>query len=164
MVELNVTRVAAALCVFAVLALLASPGPARAQSAPPDPGWSAVDAYVEQVPSAGGGSAPGVQDATQSSLSPAAEAALETATPSVRDALENVVSSSTYGAPQTQGQAPVLDPRPDESSDGALGGTADALGTVSDGRLLALLLVLLATTLAALVLALRRARRPSAFD
>jgi hypothetical protein len=158
-----VIRVAAAiLCAFAVLTLLASPGPARAQSAPPDPGWSAVDAYVEQVPSAGGGSAPGVQDATQSSLPPAAEAALETATPSVRDALEKVVSSSTYGAPQTVGQAPVLGPESDEPDD-ALGGTADALGTVSDGRLLALLLVLLTTTLAALVLALRRAR-PSAFD
>ena len=164
MVDPIMTRVAATVpCAFALLALFAAASPARAQSAPPDPGWSAVDAYVEQVPSAGGGSAPGVQDETQSSLSPAAEAALEATTQPVRDALEKVVSSSTYGAPQSVGQAPVVGPESDEPDD-ALGGTADALGTVSDGRLLALLLVLLATTLAALVLALRRARRPSAFD
>jgi hypothetical protein len=164
MVDPIVTGVAAVLCAFAALALLASPNPARAQSTPPDPGWSAVDAYVEQVPSAGGGSAPGVQDATQSSLPPAAEAALETATQPVRNALEKVVSSSAYGAPQTEGQAPVLEPMPDESPNDPLRGTADALGTVSDARLLALLFVLLATTVAALVLALLRARRPSAFD
>jgi hypothetical protein len=118
---------------------------AHAQGAGGTPGASAVDAYVEAVPTAKGQTNP----ATPSGQ----------ADPAVADALETVVQSPRYGAPASISPGP--DDRPanpalttslSESFLSAIG----ALGTSSDARLVGILLVVLLTTIVAVVLSIRR--------
>jgi len=109
------------------------------------PGASAVDAYVEAVPTGSGQTNPASPGGTSGAA--------------VDDALETVVGSPRYGAPTSVSTAPNGSPTDaalttslSESFRSAVG----ALGTSSDARLVGVLLVALLTTIAAVVLSLRR--------
>ena len=109
------------------------------------PGASAVDAYVEAVPTGSGQTNPASPGGTSGAA--------------VDDALETVVGSPRYGAPTSVSPAPKGSPTDaalttslSESFRSAVG----ALGTSSDARLVGVLLVVLLTTVAAVVLSLRR--------
>jgi hypothetical protein len=141
--------------------------PVRAQDAPPG---SAVDQYVEQVPTASGPAAPGVTKATRDVLPRAGAKALKKAPPKTAKALEEIATSSNYGAPKV-GSKPKPKPKPtptkaasDRKSDevttttvrATLRSSVGALGTASDTRLIVLLAVLLVSSLAAVALSVRR--------
>lgn len=139
-------------------ALIVAVAPAHAQRAETTPGASAVDAYVEPVPAASGVS-------QYVEAVPTGSGQTNPASPSgkgssaVADALETVVESPRYGAPAAVSPAPEAPPTNaalttslSESFRSAIG----ALGTSSDGRLVGVLLVVLLTTVAAVVLSIRR--------
>ena len=167
-------RVGAIAAVFAGVSL-AFAVPVHAQTNPPNPDGSAVSQYVEMVPAAGGSKAPGVEKKKQTSLPPAGKKALKQAPRAVAEPLEEIATSSTYGAPTiraepkptkpepkpTKPQAPVRDRDvvpPGASVEVTLGTTVGAIASATDERLLGLLLTVLVTTLGAVALALRRAQ------
>lgn len=152
---------------------LAFAGSVHAQSNPPSPGGSAVNQYVELVPAAVGPKAPGVEKKKKrTSLPPAGKDALKQAPPAIAKPLEEIATSSTYGAPviraepkptnpKPEPQAPVRDPDivpPGASVEVTLGTTVGAIASATDERLLSLLVAILVTTSAAVTLAIRRAR------
>jgi hypothetical protein len=109
------------------------------------PAASAVDAYVEAVPTGSGQTNPARPSGRDG--------------PAVADALETVVESPRYGAPTAVSPAPEAPPTNaalttslSESFRSALG----AIGTSSDARLVGVLLLVLLTTVAAVVLSIRR--------
>lgn len=120
---------------------------------PAQPGASAVQQYVEDVPTANGQSTPGITKPAAQPLSPAALSALRGLTPATAGALRTIATSPEYGAPTiSQGGAT----HPSSSPGRSLGTTADAIGTASDAPLLGLLVVLIATSMGAVGLAVRR--------
>jgi hypothetical protein len=140
-------------------------GPARAQEPAPDPGSSAVDQYVEQVPTGSGSKTPGVEKERKAPLAPNAKRALDKTSKSTADALTTVATSSYYGAPFTPGlggaaSVPTDAPSPVEppSLDRTLQATAAAAAPVDDARMIVLLLALLAIGVAGGVLGARRRR------
>jgi hypothetical protein len=151
-----------------VPALIAAPT-AYAQTPPP----SAVDQYVEMVPAAGGPKSPSkTEKKKRTPLPEEGRKALEKAPPEVAKPLDEISTSSSYGAPEVaeprkptepRSNAPVRDPdiAPGTSVDSTLRGTATAIATASmdDARLIGLIVVLLVTTLGAVGLALRRPPR-----
>jgi len=158
-------RAGSAIALIAGVSLaLASPGQAQ------DPGGSAVNQYVEVVPAAGGPKSAGIEKKAQTSLPPAGKEALRQAPPSVAGPLEEIATSSTYGAPAIRAepkptkpkpQAPVRDPDvvpPRAPTEVTLGTTVSAIASATDERLLGLLFTVLMTTLGAVALAVRRAR------
>jgi hypothetical protein len=121
----------------------------------PEPGASAVQQYVEDVPTARGQSTPGRAQPSGQALTPAAERALRRASPTIAAALVTIATSPAYGAPtQMASSGPASGQG--SSLGGSLGSTADAIGSASDTRLLGLLVVLIATTGVAIGLAVRR--------
>ena len=148
--------------------------PVGAQEPPPDPG-SAVDQYVEHVPSASG---PGITKKKRTRLPRAGAKALKKAPPATAKALTDIATSSDYGAPQVSSEPepkpkPKPKPKPEPVRGGATKGSdavtttsvsttlrssVGALGTASDTRLVGLLGVLLVSVLAAVGLAMRRPR------
>ncbi len=148
----------------AVLLALASPVHAQ------NPGDSAVNQYVEMVPAAGGPKSPGVEKKERRSLRPAANAALEQASPPVARSLEEIATSSTYGAPVVRAKPKPAKPQPGVTvrdpdivpsgapTDIALATTVSAIASATDERLFGLLLAVLTTTLGAVALAIGRAR------
>ena len=124
---------------------------------PAQPGASAVQQYVEDVPTANGQSTPGVTKPAAQPLSPAALSALRRSTPATASALRTIATSPAYGAPKI-GASNAGATHPSSSLGGSLGSTADAIGTASDAPLLGLLVVLIATSLGAVGLAVRRGR------
>lgn len=149
-------------CAALAFVLVASPGHAQQQ---PPPDASAVDQYVEAVPTASGPSVPGITKAKRTQLSPRAKRALKKRAPKTASALEDVATSSTYGAPAASETKPTRarprspdDVPPAPSLSAALESTLTAVGETSDTRLLGLLLVVVATTAGAIGLAVRRAR------
>jgi hypothetical protein len=162
--------------VFAALVPLVVTTPARTQVQPPSSGASAVGAYVETVPTTGpsavdayvetvptaGSPTPGTRKETLSSLTPTAKAALEKLPRATASALEKVSSSSVYGAPLSrQPRLVTAESSSNVSVSDTLRGTAQALGTAGDTRLLGLLIVLVVTTFGAIALAAIHARRSS---
>ena len=132
--------------------------PAHAQQAESSPGASAVDAYVESVPSVSGVSQYVEAVPTVGGQTNPAKPGGKSGS-AVTDALETVVESPRYGAPTSVAPAPKALPRDaalttslSESFRSAVG----ALGTSSDARLVGILLVVLLTTVAAVVLSIRR--------
>ena len=132
--------------------------PAHAQQAETTPGASAVDAYVESVPSASGVS-------QYVEAVPTGSGQTNPARPSgksdsaVADALETVVQSPRYGAPTSV--SPAADALPADAAlttslSESFRSAAGALGTSSDARLVGVLLVVLLTTVVAVVLSIRR--------
>ncbi len=145
-----------------LLAIVMTPmvavAPAQALAAEKPPGASAVDAYVESVPSASGVSQY-VEAVPTGSGQTDPEGPGGRSGAAVADALETVVESPRYGAPTAVSPTPetpssdaALTTSLSESFRSAIG----ALGTSSDARLVGVLLVVLLTTVAAVVLSIRR--------
>jgi hypothetical protein len=144
-----------------VLAALTFAGPAVAQEQPP-PDDSAVDQYTELVPTGTGPKAPGIGKKTRGSLPPKAKKALEKTPKRTGDALTEIATSSDYGAPTAvppkTTKVPRDAPQPSEgpSFDRTLQATAVAAAPVDDGRMIALLVVMLAIAVGGGALAVRR--------
>jgi hypothetical protein len=152
-----------------VAAILATTlaGTARAQEPSPDPGSSAVDQYVELVPTGSGPKSPGVEKERKTPLAPKAKRALDKTPKTTADALTTVATSSDYGAPApfkpglglsvgvpTDAPSPAQQP----SLDRTLQATAAAAAPVDDARMIVLLVALLAIAVAGGVLGARRRR------
>jgi hypothetical protein len=153
------TRANALAAVVAVLAALTFAGAAIAQE-PPPPDDSAVDQYTEFVPTGRGPKAPGIGKKTRGSLPPKAKKALENTPKRTADALTEIATSSDYGAPARRAPEPVARdaPAPGEepSLDRTLQATAVAAAPVDDGRMIGLLVVMLAIAVGGGALAVRR--------
>ena len=145
--------VAVGICSAAALSVASLAG----GQAPPEPGASAVQQYVEDVPTANGQSTPGATKPAAQPLSPAARSALRRVTPATAGALRTIATSPAYGAPRI-GASNGGATDPSSSQGGSLGSTADAIGTASDAPLVGLLVVLIATSIGALGLAVGRGR------
>jgi len=143
----------------AVAASAALASAAHAAGSPPVPAGSAVLQYVETVPTAGGAQAPGITAGRSAKPPPAPSASGSRVSPALRKALATIVSSPAYGAPPSpaarRDEAPA-GRRPGSAVGRTLVAAADTIGGESDGRLLGLLGVLLATTVGAVALAARR--------
>lgn len=135
-------------------------GAAGAQDGTPAPSSSAVSQYAELVPTGKGPTAPGLQRAQTSSLSPAARAALKGVSPAAAKSLTTIATSSAYGAPATRSNTSGM---VSEESSGA-GGTsldrtfeaaATAASPISDSDLIGLLVILLVVTAGGAGLAIR---------
>lgn len=118
--------------------------------------------YAEIVPAAGGPTVPGVEKDNQAQLPRAGSDALEDAPPGTANPLEEIATSSTYGAPvRPAAQAPARDRNvvpPGSSVDATLRSTVEAIGSTGDARLAGLLIAMVVTTFAAVALSIRRTR------
>jgi hypothetical protein len=153
---------------LALVLAAASLGLVATAGAQTDPPPSSVDQYVEMVPTAEGPTAPGTGKRKNAQLPKAGKDALTTVSPEIAGALEEIATSSSYGAPAlpqssagSDSQAPVREPDtvPETSVESTLASAgAVAVASVSDARLMALLLAVFVTTLGAVALAIARAR------
>jgi hypothetical protein len=156
-----IVRMTSVAVVVAVTSV-ALPGTTGAETGPPPP---AVDQYVEMVPTAGGPKAPRAGK-KKSPLPKPGKDALKQAPSKTASTLEEVATSSTYGAPapskkpdKRESQAPVREPdRVDGTSVTLASAGVMASASVSDTRLLGLLGAVLLTMLGAVALAIGRAR------
>jgi hypothetical protein len=141
--------------VLAAASLVAA-ATASAQTGQP----ASVDQYLEAVPTGGG---PKASDAAavDAALPEAAREALSKARPETASVLAEVATSSSYGAPrpaETSEQGP-LSPGSDPHTGASVNETLQSAATsVTDTRLLGLLVAILVTTLGAVALAIGRAR------
>ena len=149
--------------VAAVVAAGAFAETVGAQDGPPAPSSSAVSQYTELVPTGKGPTAPGLRQAQASTLSRAAQAALDDISPAAAKALATIATSSSYGAPATRSDASGL--ASERSSGGGaapLGRTFEAAATaaspISDADLIGLLLTLVVVTVGGAGLALQARR------
>jgi hypothetical protein len=93
----------AGLAVLVLVTAFAAPGQALAAGAPkPPPDTSAIDQYIEVVPTGGGGAAGGVGAPKSKAVSKRIGTLLSTNGGKDAATLRAVVSSSAYGAPQQQ--------------------------------------------------------------
>ena len=145
--------VAIGICLAAALLAVSVAG----AQPPAQPGASAVQQYVEDVPTANGQATPVITKPAAQRLSPAAQSALRRSPPATAGALRTIATSPAYGAPKT-GASSAGATLPSSSAEESLGSTANAIGTASDARLLGLLVVLIATSIGAVGLAIRSAR------
>lgn len=165
---------AVGLAVLLVLAVFAAPGQALAKTPPkPPPDTSAIDQYVEVVPTGGGGVVLGVGARQSTAVSKRIGKLLSTQGGKDAATLGAMVSSSVYGAPQQRlhqtsapkKQAPAKTktkaaPTPKPATPTApspLAAVVSASGG-SGSHAFWLLAVLVVTTLAALVTAALRQR------
>ena len=148
----------AAVAALGLAVLAAIPTFALAQTSAPPPGASAVSQYAEQIPGAQGATAPGVGEVTKTPLPAAGRDALASSPAALASVLEEIATSSDYGAPVSNAREPGSQ---DDGSagDGSFGGTVGTIGSASDARLLGLVLTLVVTTLAAAALAMRRGQQ-----
>ena len=119
------------------------------------PGASAVQRYVEDVPTADGQSTPGVTKPAAAPLSPAALARLPIHACD-RGGVGDGAASPAYGAPRPLRRMWARRIRLPRR--GIAASTADAIGTASDAPLVGLLVVLIAASMGAVGLAVRSAR------
>ena len=151
--------------------LLAWPGGALAQ-APCDS--SAIDQYVECLPGGGGENSSGGKKPTNADLSSAVQADIQSEGGDDAELLQQVASSSLYGAPQKslggpgRGAPPIdrerlsaADPQADVSAGDAATAAVSAVQGGDAGRLVGLLVALFIVTAAALGAAAVRQRRRS---
>jgi hypothetical protein len=163
---------AVGLAVLLVLTAFAAPGQALAKTPPkPPPDTSAIDQYIEVVPTGGGGVGLGVGAAQSTAVSKRIGKLLSAKGGKDAATLGAVVSSSVYGAPQQrlhQTSAPKKqataktknEPAPKSAtpaSPSALSAVVSASGG-SGSHAFWLLGILVVTTLAALVTAALRQR------
>ena len=112
--------------VFAWRFFLAAPGQALAETRrQPPPDTSAIDQYVEGVPTAGGGVANGVGKNRAKALPRRVSALIARDGGSDAETLGEIASSSTYGAPQK----PLAPKRVAPNSPSALSAAATATGS-----------------------------------
>ena len=133
---------------------LGSAAPAAAAPPPEHPNASAVSQYTELVPGAEGPSAPALGGGEQTALSPAARQGFRHTSSEMASALEEIATSSRYGAPTAA--SPQDDGSAEAAVDPSIRRMLSAIGSTSDARVIALLVALLATTVAAGALSLRR--------
>jgi hypothetical protein len=146
----------------ALLATSFAEAAAPGSGAEPRPGASSVAQYVELIPTASGPKAPGVEKERRAPLSPEAKRALDRAPKRTAVSLLTVATSSTYGTPPrlaraSGGTAP--DTRAttrSPSRSGSLEAIATAAAPAGDTRMISLLLILAAVTVAAGAFSLRR--------
>jgi hypothetical protein len=158
-----------------VATLLALPGTAGAQTSDIP---SAVDQYVEDVPTGGGSAVPGSGGGSDSNLPPGVSAQISEQGGSDAPLLDQVATSSTYGAPQVErkskpsgptisggmmerreGDGGAAAPETDVSVGSAL---SSAVSGDEGGRLVGLLVLLLAVSIGALAVSAARHRRRTA--
>ena len=156
-----------------VATLLAVPGTAAAQTTDIP---SAVDQYVEDVPTGGGSSVPGSGGGGGSNLPPGVSAQISDQGGSDASLLNQVATSPTYGAPKVKNQqnGPAISggmmerregggsaasPQTDVSVGSAL---SSAVSGDDGGRLVGLLVLLLAVSIGALAVSATRYRRQTA--
>jgi hypothetical protein len=157
--------------VVCLLVVFAPGAPARADDPPPSD--SGVIQYTELVPTSGGLEAPGVGTKRKAPLSQKAKRSLRKASPTTAKALEEVATSSDYGAPAVQPDPVLPDPvqpdprRPREprtapapketppSLERTISATAAAVAPVGDARMIGLLIGLVGIAAGAAVLAAR---------
>ena len=142
-----------------VIAAGAVAGVAGAQDGPPAPSSSAVSQYAELVPTGKGPTAPGLQQAQASDLSPTARAALDGIPPAIAGTLAKVATSSDYGAPAASAGASGMTSGRSVAAGSSLDRTFQAATTaaspISDTDLLGLLATLLVITGGGAALAVR---------
>jgi len=142
----------ALIAVAGVVSAGALAGAAYAQGGSPAPSSSAVSQYAELVPTGKGPTAPGLNQAQASTLSPTARAALDGIPAATATALATIATSSDYGAPATTSGAEGVPAGQSPSAGGgtSLGRTVDAAASaaspISDTDLIGLLLTLLVIT------------------
>jgi hypothetical protein len=133
--------------------------PAHAQEPP-----SAVDQYAELVPDAAGPKAPTPEKDTRAPLPPEAESALDSAPPAIAEPLEEVATSSLYGAPSSprppvaRQREPRLETPGRVSVPAALRSSVEAVSSTEDRQLVGTGVALLLVTAGAVGLAVRRTR------
>jgi len=132
--------------------------PALAQEPP-----SAVNQYAELVPNASGPNAPTPEKETQAPLPPKAADALANAPEETAAALEEVATSSRYGAPPSPSPPVARDREQADvpagvSVSSALGSTIAAASSTDDRQLVGTGIALLLVTAGAVLLAVRRVR------
>jgi hypothetical protein len=153
------------LAVLALVTLLSFVGSASAQ----DPGddSSAVDEYVEDVPTSEGDSSTGGGKPKRKSLPRSVVSQVKSEGGEDAAALEELATSSAFGAPQKQikelrneTHGPIVKPEPEAESDGrdGLAAAAATAGTGGNGSRLIGLLIVLGVISAATVALARRAR------
>lgn len=161
------------LLVFSIAVLAASES-AWATHKPGHPGpcrVAAVCQYVEQIPTSSGSQATGFGKPRVTPLPPAVKEQLTRQAGADAPLLEQIATSSVYGAPQKKLRAAPVGPnnrssgelgppieREDTSIGGALSAAVDVTADGSNGRLIGLLIVLLAITGVALASAGYRQR------
>jgi hypothetical protein len=159
-------RSGAGTALVAVVAMLAFAGwndGAAAQTAPPPPpDDSAIDEYVEEIPTGSGGVAPGADEKETTPLPGSVSAQLDGQAGGDAAVLKELATSSHAGAPQTE-LAPIAR-RPEAARDrtSGLAAAASAVGGSSGTRLIGLLLVVvLITGAAAVAVVYRHLDRPA---
>lgn len=81
--------------------LIVTPAALAADPPTPDPGSSAVNAYVETLPTGAGARAVGQTSGKKSTLPAKTRAKVAKQDPATAKALEEIATSAVYGAPQT---------------------------------------------------------------
>jgi hypothetical protein len=144
---------------MAVVAIALAPN-VRANGETPEPSGSAVLQYTELLPTAGGPKAPGIGDSTTTPLSEHAASRLGVTSDETARVLAELATSSAYGAPSARATSEPGDASQNTGSslDESLGSTADSAMRVGDERLIGLLVVMLASVVAAAALAIARRR------
>ena len=134
-----------------------------ATTAAPRPGASSVVQYIELVPTAGGPIAPGIAEERRLPLSPKAKRALGSLPKPTADSLLMVATSSTYGAPSQLGtgaSGQIIREAGATTRSSSRNQSLEAIAAVvapsGDTRMIGLLLFVVAVTVAAGALSLRR--------
>ena len=125
---------------------------ARAADETPEPGASAVLQYTELVPTASGPKAPGIGESTTTPLPEDTASALGVTSDARARVLAELATSSAYGAPSSVAPAGSSAPLDQSSFDESVRSTAET--AVGDTRLIALLVLMLATLAVAAGLAI----------
>lgn len=141
------------LLLLASAALLGTSEAAWATHVPGHPGQNAsVAQYVEQIPTSSGSQAPGFGTTQRTTLPPAVEKRLTTEGGQDAPLLKEIATNSQYGAPQRTTKlkrrpdavAPAIDEAPPAGE--MLSAVKSVVTDGSEGRLIALMIVLLAIT------------------
>jgi hypothetical protein len=113
----------------------------------PPPDTPSISQYVEQVPTSGGGSSPGVGNSHAGALPPKVANTLRSRHDPVSQQLEKVATSSGYGAPQRVLPKAVGDNAGPEASN-ALSAAVSAVSDSGGSHVIWLLLALVFVTIA----------------
>jgi hypothetical protein len=144
--------------IVATCAFLGWSGAAGAQTEPPPPpdDGSAIDEYVEEIPTSSGGVAPGAGEKKTKPLPTPVSAQLASEAGDDADVLTEVATSSDAGAPQADLAPPERGPGEGDDASSAPSAAVSAVSGASGGRFLGLLVILFLITGTALGAAIYR--------
>jgi hypothetical protein len=162
---------------IAVLAALATTAPAYGNGCSNSSSSSSVQQYVEQIPCAGGSQAAGSGNNTKRTLPKQIQTKIDQQGGQDAQQLENIASSSAYGAPQTaikvkhhkaktytpsrgttNGQANTVRSSSGTHTANPLAASVGVITDGSDARLIALIALMIAVAAVVVVSAFRRRR------